>query len=92
MTKRERPSVGIERHLACTPTWTSRLNSQSLAMCLAPEKCLGGRAWPNVIPQDSVHEIPLLLWGKLHTWLASVLVDGLTPAGWAGDSHDFHTA
>ena len=39
-----------------------QLNSQSLAMCLAPEKCLGGRAWPNVIPQDSVHEIPLLLW------------------------------
>ena len=41
-----------------------RLNSQSLAMCLAPEKCLGGRAWPNVIPQDSVHEIPLLLWAN----------------------------
>ena len=39
-----------------------RLNSQSLAMCLTPEKCLGGRAWPNVIPSDNRHEIPLLLW------------------------------
>ena len=39
-----------------------RLNSQSLAMCLTPEKCLGGRAWPNIIPSDSRHEIPLLLW------------------------------
>ena len=54
-----------------------RLNSQSLAMCLAPEKCLGGRAWPNVIPQDSVHEIPLLLWANstlgllLFWWMGS---------------------
>ena len=39
-----------------------RLNSQSLAMCLTPEKCLGGRAWPNVIPSNNRHEIPLLLW------------------------------
>ena len=39
-----------------------RLNSQSLAMCLTPEKCLGGRAWPNIVPSDERHEIPLLLW------------------------------
>ena len=39
-----------------------RLNSQSLAMCLTSEKCLGGRAWPNVIPHSEQHEIPLLLW------------------------------
>ncbi len=39
-----------------------RLNSQSLAMCLTPEKCLGGRAWPNVIPSNNRYEIPLLLW------------------------------
>ncbi|MYC65609.1 MAG: hypothetical protein F4X12_04675 [Acidobacteriia bacterium] len=39
-----------------------RLNSQSLAMCLTPEKCLGGTAWPNVIPQESRYETPLLLW------------------------------
>ena len=39
-----------------------RLNSQSLAMCLTPEPCLGGRAWPNILPTDEQHEIPLLLW------------------------------
>ena len=31
-------------------------------MCLTPEKCLGARAWPNVIPHDERYEIPLLLW------------------------------
>lgn len=41
-----------------------RLNSQSLAMCLTPEKCLGGRAWPNVIPLEPRYEIPLLLWAN----------------------------
>ena len=39
-----------------------QLNSQSLAMCLTPEKCLGGRAWPNVVPINECHEVPLLLW------------------------------
>ena len=41
-----------------------RLNSQSLAMCLTPEKCLGERAWPNVIPSKTQYEIPLLLWAN----------------------------
>ena len=41
-----------------------RLNSQSLAMCLTPEKCLGGRAWPNVIPHEQSYEMPLLLWSN----------------------------
>ena len=31
-------------------------------MCLTPEKCLGGTAWPNIVPGDEYHEIPLLLW------------------------------
>ena len=39
-----------------------RLNSQSLAMCLTPQKCLGGTAWPNVLPHKAEHAIPLLLW------------------------------
>ena len=39
-----------------------QLNSQSLAMCLTPQKCLGGRAWPNVIPHDQRYEMSLLLW------------------------------
>ena len=33
-------------------------------MCLTPEKCLGGRAWPNIVPGDERHEIPLLMWGS----------------------------
>ncbi len=41
-----------------------RLNSQSLAMCLTPEKCLGGTAWPNLIPDQPAYEIPLLLWAN----------------------------
>ena len=51
-----------------------QLNSQSLALCLTPEKCLGGRAWPNIIPHRARHEIPLLLWGNstlgllMHWW------------------------
>ena len=41
-----------------------QLNSQSLAMCLTPKKCLGGRAWPNVIPHEQRYEVPLLLWSN----------------------------
>ena len=41
-----------------------QLNSQSLAMCLTPEKCLGGTAWPNIVPSDEGHKIPLLLWAN----------------------------
>ena len=41
-----------------------QLNSQSLAMCLTPDKCLGGRAWPNVLPAEPRFEIPLLLWAN----------------------------
>lgn len=53
-----------------------RVNSQSLAMCLTPEPCLGGTAWPNILPRDDRHEIPLLLWcnstlGLLMYWWKS---------------------
>ena len=41
-----------------------QLNSQSLAMCMTPEKCLGGTAWPNVIPHEQRYELPLLLWSN----------------------------
>ena len=41
-----------------------RLNSQSLAMCITPERCIGGTAWPNVKPHSAGHEIPLLLWAN----------------------------
>ena len=70
-----------------------QLNSQSLAMCLTPEKCLGGTGLAeHVIPQRRactkfrctvVVQIP-------HLGLIHVLVDGLTPAGWrAIKNHDF---
>ena len=39
-----------------------QLNSQSLGMCLTPEKCLGGTAWPNILPAEADLEVPLLLW------------------------------
>ena len=39
-----------------------QLISQSLAMCVTPEKCLGGSAWPNILPAEVRHEVPLLLW------------------------------
>lgn len=41
-----------------------QLNSQSLSMCITLEPCIGGTAWPNVIPHDDNHEIPLLLWAN----------------------------
>ena len=39
-----------------------RLNSQSLAACLTPEKALGGTAWPNFILDDIEHEKATVLW------------------------------
>ncbi len=49
-----------------------RLNSQSLAMCLSEDACLGGRAWPTVLPARERYE--LLLWCNstpgllMHSW------------------------
>ena len=39
-----------------------RLNSQSLAACLTPEKTLGGRAWPNFILDNIEYEKAIVLW------------------------------
>ncbi len=39
-----------------------RLNSQSLASCLTPERTIGGRAWPSFQPHDECWALPLLLW------------------------------
>ena len=41
-----------------------QLNSQSLSMCRTPDPCIGGRAWPDVIPDNNEHEFPLLLWAN----------------------------
>ncbi len=53
-----------------------QLNSQSLAMCLTPQKCIGGTAWPNVIVHNAKYEKALCLWAN--TTL------GLVAFWWAG--------
>ena len=52
-----------------------RLNSQSLAACLTPRPCLGGRAWPSVRLHAAGHEALVVLWanttlGLLAFWWA----------------------
>ena len=41
-----------------------QINSQSLAACLTDSPCIGGRAWPNLLPHDEAYEVPLLLWSN----------------------------
>lgn len=41
-----------------------RLNSQSLAACLTPERTIGGRAWPSFQPLEEGWMLPLLLWAN----------------------------
>ncbi len=41
-----------------------RLNSQSLAACLTPAKCIGGTAWPNFVAAKEEWEKPLTLWAN----------------------------
>ena len=42
-----------------------RLNSQSLAACLTPERSIGGRAWPNFSVEGGVlQEDALALWAN----------------------------
>ena len=41
-----------------------RLNSQSLAACLTPERSIGGVAWPNFQPHEERWTLPLLLWAN----------------------------
>ncbi len=41
-----------------------RINSQSLTACLTPAKAIGGRAWPNFIPEQDKWTLPLVLWSN----------------------------
>ncbi len=41
-----------------------RINSQSLTACLTPTKAIGGRAWPNFIPEQAEWTLPLVLWSN----------------------------
>ena len=52
-----------------------RLNSQSLAACLTPDRSIGGTAWPNFILRDSTWEAAAVLWanttpGLISFWFA----------------------
>ena len=52
-----------------------QINSQSLTACLTPAKAIGGRAWPNFIPEREDWILPLVLWsnttlGLLAFWWA----------------------
>ena len=41
-----------------------RLNSQSLAACLTPSKCIGGTAWPSFVVDREEWEKALVLWAN----------------------------
>lgn len=41
-----------------------QINSQSLAACLTERPCIGGRAWPNLLPRRKRYEVPILLWSN----------------------------
>ena len=53
-----------------------RLNSQSLAACLTPERTLGGAAWPNFRLHDTGWEKAMALWANCTL--------GLMAFWWAG--------
>ena len=48
-----------------------RLNSQSLAACLTPERSVGGRAWPNFRLTDTAGEEAVALWANTTLGLIS---------------------
>ena len=39
-----------------------QINSQSFTACLTSAKTIGGRAWPNFIPEREEWNLPLVLW------------------------------
>ena len=48
-----------------------RLNSQSLAACMTPERSIGGRAWPNFALREEVWEPAAALWANTTPGLVS---------------------
>ena len=48
-----------------------RINSQSLAACITPDKTIGGSAWPNFIPERDEWTLPLVLWANTTLGLLS---------------------
>ena len=47
------------------------LRSQSLMACLTPTKAIGGRAWPNFLPERDEWILPLVLWANTTLGLLS---------------------
>ena len=41
-----------------------RLNSQSLAACLTPKRCIGGHAWPSYCLDNTAAEEAIALWAN----------------------------
>lgn len=54
-----------------------RLTSQPLAACYTPVKAIGGGGWPGFVPNNALHEIPILLFANstlgliAHWWSGS---------------------
>ena len=59
-----------------------RFNSQSLIVAMTERPCIGGRAWPSVILENSDHEYAFALWCNstlgllLHWWTANKTQSG----------------
>ena len=59
-----------------------RFNSQSLIVTMTERPCIGGRAWPSVIFENSDHEYAFALWCNstlgllLHWWTANKTQSG----------------
>ena len=52
-----------------------QINSQALAACITPEECIGGRAWPSFVLEESAWEEAVALWlnttlGLIGFWFA----------------------
>ena len=48
-----------------------RYNAQPLSACMTPEPSVGGRGWPNIVPEDPGWEKALAVW--LNTSLALII-------------------
>ncbi len=59
-----------------------RFNSQSLVVAMTERRCIGGRAWPSVVFENSDHEYAFALWSNstlgllLHWWVANKTQSG----------------
>ena len=69
-----------------------QINSQSLTACLTPAKAIGGRAWPNFIPEQDEWALPLVLWSNTTLGLLSFWWVGTRQQQGRAMSHDHSVA